>query len=808
MNNRSTFQLGIAASVKGQNELKALQAELKALGTTGGQSAATMTGGFAGLSDRVRRTWSDMRSGMEALQAPVIAIAGGIAAINAAMSSVREGAANMNVAAAFKSLHDDSEALKNNMMKATGFTVDDERLMAMVNSYKLAGKEIDGLVAVLPAAQRIAAATMKDTAQVAEELAMGLKFGRERTLEQYVGVIDTAKAYDDFAKQLGKTAKELDEVEKKMAITAVASERLRDVTADIDLDPVGEAVQKANAQLNEFVDSMKVGAVYTAMAAKGAVDFWTLQTADGEEVVRLHRERLQALYDARVNAQEEIRDLKAASELRKDLNVLMAPFVTMGEAAAENAERWYKATEESLRVARIQKEIEDAALGRLQDKASDAQKIYDLEKQRIELETKAADGLNVAESLRLATIVEQLRLLGQRTALTSAEKNAMQEQARLDAAGQRGRERAQVIMAEAFGWLKKAAEEADRVLDKQGARGGGGGGGARAQGISADEARITELIAAEQDERTKNGLEFYKQMQDIGRKFRAGEITDELATHEQRMAQIQFANEERKRIAGEEAAALAEKQKREEEANRAILAAERARADEERKMHQERLERMQQMNNEINNAAVSLQANLGAMSANGWEFAGNISQAVGAAQQAAQALNEAIVMGSQASKGAWGSAISASGRFTAAFIKDVQAQAIIQGLFETAASIASFARYDYYGGAAHALASNLYFYAAARGGGGGGGKGASGGGGGGAGGSGPPNQWKGKSVSDSQGQTAAAAAGPASITYNVYGYVGNERQLGAELVRLQNAAAGTARLDSRVTGAGNWRAGA
>jgi hypothetical protein len=279
-----------------------------------------------------------------------------------------------------------------------------------------------------------------------------------------------------------------------------------------------------------------------------------------------------------------------------------------------------------------------------------------------------------------------------------------------------------------------------------------------------------------------------------------------MATHQKRLADIAYFNSERSRIDNEAAQVEAERRKRDEELARASAEAERQRVEQERTWHTERLERLRQLNAETNNAAVSLQANLGAMSASGWEFASSISEAIGAAQQAAQALAEAVVMGSDASKGAWGSAISASGRFTAAFIKDVQAQAIIQGLFETAASVASFARYDYYGGAAHALASGLYFYAASRGGGGGGGKGASSGGGGG-GGKGGPDGMQGKPITGPS-QAAQGQSGPASVTFNVYGYVGNEQQLGMELGRLQNAAAGNLRLDSRITGAGNWRAGA
>jgi len=47
MNNRSTFQLGIAATVKGQAGLKDLQADLRQTGIEGGRAASMLSSGWA-----------------------------------------------------------------------------------------------------------------------------------------------------------------------------------------------------------------------------------------------------------------------------------------------------------------------------------------------------------------------------------------------------------------------------------------------------------------------------------------------------------------------------------------------------------------------------------------------------------------------------------------------------------------------------------------------------------------------------------------------------------------------------------------
>jgi len=75
-------------------------------------------------------------------------------------------------------------------------------------------------------------------------------------------------------------------------------------------------------------------------------------------------------------------------------------------------------------------------------------------------------------------------------------------------------------------------------------------------------------------------------------------------------------------------------------------------------------------------------------------------------------LSGAFEKGSKAQAAAINSAVSVSARLTAAVISDQQAQAIIMGLIETAASAASFALEDYAGGAMHAIAAALYFAAA------------------------------------------------------------------------------------------------
>ena len=91
----------------------------------------------------------------------------------------------------------------------------------------------------------------------------------------------------------------------------------------------------------------------------------------------------------------------------------------------------------------------------------------------------------------------------------------------------------------------------------------------------------------------------------------------------------------------------------------------------------------------------------GAVGESGQEIADTVALLSGAFEKRSKAQAAAI-----------NSAVSVSSRLTAAVIADQQAQAIIMGLIETAASAASFATSDYAGGAMHAIAAALYFAAA------------------------------------------------------------------------------------------------
>ena len=140
---------------------------------------------------------------------------------------INSGSKLKSVELAFNNMGKSAGFTENALKKfqaATDGTVSKLELMTKTNNAMALGivESEDQFAELLDTAQRLGAALGQDTVMALDSLVTGMGRQSKLMLDNLGIMVDTQKAYDDYAVTLGKTASELDDNEKKIAFNNAA----------------------------------------------------------------------------------------------------------------------------------------------------------------------------------------------------------------------------------------------------------------------------------------------------------------------------------------------------------------------------------------------------------------------------------------------------------------------------------------------------------------------------------------------------------------------------------------------------------
>jgi hypothetical protein len=643
------------------------------------------------------------------------------------------GRASLAVEDAFKRLNKTAGTLIVTMRKASGGLLDDTSLQKIAN--KLQAIELSGaqMGEILEVSMKLAAQSGQDYLDVTQRLTQALITGETESFKTLGILVDSKQALAAYAAENGVTVESLDKTEQAQA-------------------KVNEALRQANARFGAvdttaFQDEMKKAET----AAQNLWDKLTRFTFKGVNEMAAGLLRIKANVDEfdKPFATAEARVLAFAKAMG-DASASGGPFRSVQSAfdgVTESRQKMFAGGVQALdeltnRAGEFSKAMKAAGADLLvlaSKQASDTaaarveaiKKVFaaldDVQKLRI----KAANSRNALDAAELDAAEKKLSFLRQ-SGVATAELTKQWEDARASDALGSIAERAKSIRDSFQGLANLTASDAMRSLLGLGPAKTKPKKPKKPQGPAKAE-RVDQLPGLEAARRAAE-LELFVTQNFITEKermlaeFREREkviAAEELTADEQRVALETLDLERKKFLLEEEARAT-------EEAKRRQAQAEQMLAD-TRRANQQRMEK---------------------------ETARRA-----AAEAKATANTRRNVQGS----------INASNQLAHAFIENKTALNVVDGLTETARSIAAFARYDYAAGVQHAIASAAFFVAAGKG-----AKTNNGGGGG---------SFAGPSPDTAQrfdGATTPDQGQGGNVTINVHGFAGDEEKLSQEVVRLAN----------------------
>ncbi|MEE8044804.1 MAG: hypothetical protein V3T32_06740, partial [Thermodesulfobacteriota bacterium] len=156
------------------------------------------------------------------LKLPILAAAASILALGVAAGKLAiEASKFKEVQTAFSNMAakqgQDSREMLANMRKLSGGTVSDLELMKQANTALLLGLPVEKFGDMLNIARSSAKATGASMQFMLQSIVTGLGRGSKLILDNLGIVFDVNKAYEEYAKTLGRTASQLTEAEKKQA---------------------------------------------------------------------------------------------------------------------------------------------------------------------------------------------------------------------------------------------------------------------------------------------------------------------------------------------------------------------------------------------------------------------------------------------------------------------------------------------------------------------------------------------------------------------------------------------------------------
>jgi len=257
--------------------------------------------------------------------------------LSAQFESVERGFNNLAKSSGF------SARAFDNFNKATNGTINSLTLMTKANNAMLLGitDSEEQMAQMFDIAQRLGASLGLDVNQSIDSLVTGLGRQSKLMLDNLGIMVDTAKANEDYAKSIGKSAKELTDQERKTAFINAAMAEGQKLVNQLGEETLStkDAIAQANTAMLEMSiaigDSLSPLISKSANMFKGASEAVTaylnslkdvdlaamLHTKNEEELEGSIKKTKQEIHNLRMaNAQstESFRDLRFASQSTKD----------------------------------------------------------------------------------------------------------------------------------------------------------------------------------------------------------------------------------------------------------------------------------------------------------------------------------------------------------------------------------------------------------------------------------------------------------------------------------------------------------
>lgn len=262
------------AAMKAAEDMKLYTEQLERGDITAEEYAekiAKMSGSTDDVTDSMQdatKATTVMRTGFTELNSALSLLQQGLGYVKQAFDMAKEGAAIQRIGDQFNATMAEigisADGLIAKMDEVTGRTVDDEELMRIATRAFTQDlvSGTDEIVGLLEIARASATRFGGDTASAFEQIALATETGMVRSLKARGIVLDLAQVYDDYAKSLGKSRKELTETEEKQArLNAVLAKGAELV------EKVGDSVednlskfQRFDRQMGDLGDDVKVAA--------------------------------------------------------------------------------------------------------------------------------------------------------------------------------------------------------------------------------------------------------------------------------------------------------------------------------------------------------------------------------------------------------------------------------------------------------------------------------------------------------------------------------------------------------------------
>jgi len=176
------------------------------------------------------------------------------------MGTINRGQGVSELSTAFNSLGGTSAQLDKLRTSMQGL-VSDTDIMRASNEALLAGLSPEQFERVAAAADSLGDAVGVNTKDAMDQLTRAVNTGNERLLKQYGIVIDNKKAEEDFARQIGVSANQLNEAGKKEAARIAILNKMDEQvkrTGEAHIT-AGDAIQRMGATFNNLLDKISQG---------------------------------------------------------------------------------------------------------------------------------------------------------------------------------------------------------------------------------------------------------------------------------------------------------------------------------------------------------------------------------------------------------------------------------------------------------------------------------------------------------------------------------------------------------------------
>jgi len=231
-------------------------------GALGGAGVSIVINAIDNFSKTIKSAETEMSglTGFVQKNAAAIGMAGaaittvGVAGVATLTSWTSAAAETVSIQTAFNNLvGEDAPKMLANLEEATAGTVSQMDLMTQANQALLLGIDSEALPTMFKGALAAAQATGVPVSKAIADITTGIGRQSKLILDNLGIIVNTEKAYEDYATQIGKTASELTDAEKKTAFMNATMEALNKNAANIGpLDENALATQRLTKQYDDM----------------------------------------------------------------------------------------------------------------------------------------------------------------------------------------------------------------------------------------------------------------------------------------------------------------------------------------------------------------------------------------------------------------------------------------------------------------------------------------------------------------------------------------------------------------------------